>query len=730
MTKAKQQPSPLDSNVGSYARGRNGGYFCEGYTTLREVLTNPREQDIEYIKLYRKTKDKEIKARLTAYTPCGYYPEERSIKSKLRYITGQVQLDFDNDKAKLKEIFDSCKWITAAGLSAGGKGMFILVNTDGSNYGGHFHALVEYFKINYGKQVDLAVSSINELRFVSLPEETMLREHPTLWTLTKEPPESVFDSVGIVGTGEVIEVPKEKIGKLHYHDLSSYAGVSNSNGVPLERAADYITTIAFDKTSHLYNKPAAVRAVLERHYEKYKDQHGEAGPRITMMKKNELTSNIELPVLKFSKKSSMDVHALQVVRTVLNHYSIVVDINKVAYKYNGKFWELVNSNQLDQFLVSSAEACGYAPSLAGTLRFRELLVKICYKEAGIGLLETDRFSFNLSNGIVVFNQDKTVTFAEHDQSRYFTHILPYKYDPKAKCPRFDAFLNRVMPDKYNQDTFFQYVASVFNTGRIEKMLFLIGAGANGKSTLFDVIEALFGESCGFANLQALTTPERSATAALSMYNKLLATNHDARGIVDQELFKTIASRDKLAIRALYKDNIITDNYARLLIGMNSWPTIEATHGAQRRMIAIPMDVRITEDEQDDHLRDKLKAELSGIFNKIVEAHVNFKGIVISESARALTKELIEESDNVLQFLKEEGEGLIIPGGGNLHQVHTLYDSFKEYCMQAGIRHVLGRKAFSKRLRVLLGDPKDIKDNGMVRLGWKRNVVELYVNSLK
>ena len=470
----KIPPSPLDSNVGVYNRGRNGGYFLIGYSPLREVLTNIESKYVDLIREYRKTKDKEIKARLLSYTPCGYYGDNpRAIKSKLEYKTGQVQLDFDGDKSKLKQIFDECKFVTAAGISAGGKGMFLLINTPGDNYSGYFYALVNHFKTTYGKQVDLAVSSINELRFVSLPSEVMTREDPTLWTLAIDPPEQLFNSFSVVGTSNVIEVPKEKIGKLHYHDLSSYAGISNANGVPAEKAADYIASIPFDKSSHLYGKPEAIRAIVMKHYNVYAEQHGEAGARLVLARKNSIQNTVELPILKFSKKETRETHSLQVINAVLGSYSIVVDRLRLAYKYNGNYWEQISDTQLDQFLVQCAEACGYPASKAGTLSFRKNLFELAQKEAGIDELTTDRTAFNLSNGVLVFNPDNTISFSEHDESKYFTYMLDYKYDPKAKCPKFDAFLNKVMPNPENQNTFFQYVASVFDPGRIEKMLFLV-----------------------------------------------------------------------------------------------------------------------------------------------------------------------------------------------------------------------------------------------------------------
>ncbi len=740
MAKKTKQDSPLDRRVGIYNQGTNGGYFLKDTSTLRDILTKVSSSRVKRIKEYRKTKDKEIKAALPAYTPAGYYADVRSLKVKPTEKTNQVQLDFDNDKEGLEQIFNECKFITAAGTSCGGKGMFFLINTEGKDYSGYFHALADYFKEHYNKQVDLAVSSKNELRFISLPEETFTREDPTLWKLIAEPPEQIFvrEKLPLLQPGEVIKVPKDKVGKLHYHDLSSYAGLSNAQGVPVEAAAEYISTVAFSKKSHLHGKPDKIKEIVYKHYNVYEEQHGESSARIEVMKREQVAGTVDMPELTFRKESSNDMKALQVIRAVLSKYSIVVDKFKVSYKYNGTFWEEISESQLDHFLVACAEAAGYPPAKAGTLTFRKNMLELMHKEAGINELATDHTAFNLANGIVVFKSDHTIEFLEHDKSRYFNYQLKYNYDPKAKCPKFDTFINRIMPNKENQQLFFQYVASVFDFRRVEKMLFLLGSGANGKSTLFEVILSLFGNASTTTNLNRLTTPDRSERAAYQIYNKLIAISHDDKGPNDAELFKTLASRDPIAMRSLYKDEIQSSTYARLIIGMNSSPNIEATHGAQRRIIMIPMNVRIAAEEQNLNLKNELQDELSGIFNKVISAHIAGKGIVQSEESKKATEELILSNDIVAQFVDSyincpiKKEHVDLPNmlkkypdveiEKDVLTVTTVYKAFATFCEdEEGIQpnRIMRRKNFKARLINIWYEPKFIKETltGNSICGW-------------
>ncbi|HRQ86388.1 MAG TPA: DNA primase, partial [Flavobacteriales bacterium] len=77
-------------------------------------------------------------------------------------------------------------------------------------------------------------------------------------------------------------------------------------------------------------------------------------------------------------------------------------------------------------------------------------------------------------------------------------------DPEATAPKFQAYLDKVQPDKDRQMILAESVAHVFiNTAtlKLEKVPLLYGTGANGKSVFFDVVNALLG---GDANVSSYT----------------------------------------------------------------------------------------------------------------------------------------------------------------------------------------------------------------------------------
>lgn len=270
----------LDQKVGVYKQTKKGGYWRTESLPLREVLTKVAKKEAGKIKRYRATKDKAVKARILAYSPAGDYGEQsRAAATPLLSSTNLVQLDFDGQAGDIRGLFDRHKFIAVIGKSASGNGMYMLVNTPGEDYEGYFHALVDFFKTQENLNVDLAVSSINELRYCGLPEECLFREDATVWTGTKPKPKSSFDLALPSKETKTLDISHKLKGKLHYTDLSSFAGRSISFGVPMETAIAQWEAKAdwFYKgvpPSHLYNNPKAIRATIEKHYRAYEHQFG------------------------------------------------------------------------------------------------------------------------------------------------------------------------------------------------------------------------------------------------------------------------------------------------------------------------------------------------------------------------------------------------------------------------------------------------------------------------
>jgi P4 family phage/plasmid primase-like protien len=99
--------------------------------------------------------------------------------------------------------------------------------------------------------------------------------------------------------------------------------------------------------------------------------------------------------------------------------------------------------------------------------------------------------------------------------------IPINYNPEAKCPKFLAFLNKVLgPDDVS--LLIRWFGSVLLTGNIaQRVLLLVGAAHSGKSTVAEVVEYILGR----VNVTALRTDmlhERFEIGRLFGYTLLTA----------------------------------------------------------------------------------------------------------------------------------------------------------------------------------------------------------------
>src|SRR5205085_2036495 len=57
--------------------------------------------------------------------------------------------------------------------------------------------------------------------------------------------------------------------------------------------------------------------------------------------------------------------------------------------------------------------------------------------------DADRWALNVNNGTIDLQSGE---LRPHRQDDMFTLLAPVDYDPNARCPRFEAFLEHVQPD--------------------------------------------------------------------------------------------------------------------------------------------------------------------------------------------------------------------------------------------------------------------------------------------
>ena len=115
------------------------------------------------------------------------------------------------------------------------------------------------------------------------------------------------------------------------------------------------------------------------------------------------------------------------------------------------------------------------------------MVKLAESEEGISItpdvLDLDPWLLNCTNGTLEL---RTGRLRSHCRADNLTKLCPVAYDPNAKSPLWDAFLDRILAGNADLIGYLQRVAGVWLTGDVSEQVVQVfyGTGANGKSVFF------------------------------------------------------------------------------------------------------------------------------------------------------------------------------------------------------------------------------------------------------
>ena len=302
---------------------------------------------------------------------------------------------------------------------------------------------------------------------------------------------------------------------------------------------------------------------------------------------------------------------------------------------------------------------------------------------------------NMQNGTLEVHDDGTIRLRTHDKEDFFTYVLPYSYDPSARCDRWHAFLDRVMPEVAMQMAFGEYISSCLVPDmKLEKWAALYGKGANGKSVATDVITELMGrENVSHVDLEKLTQDDNQRSMC---EGKLANISQENGPNVNYSVLKSYVSGEPLIVKRLYKDPAPMTHYGRLIASYNILPKAENTHGNHRRWLLFPFDVTIPEAERDIHLKDRLCEELPGILNWVLECLqrlIENKGFTESLGCKEALRKYVVNSNSALRFLEER----CVEDETGSFRLKDLYPEYLNFCHEEGVTNRFGRNSFGEQL---------------------------------
>ena len=291
----------------------------------------------------------------------------------------------------------------------------------------------------------------------------------------------------------------------------------------------------------------------------------------------------------------------------------------------------------------------------------------------------------------------------HNREHYRTTQIPVPYDPGAKAPRFMQFLSQVFEgDPDISDKILAILEMIGYTlmahCRHERFIILVGSGANGKSVLLSVLEALVGKD-NLAGVQP-SQFDRSFQRA-HLHGKLanIVTEVKQGEVVDDASLKGIVSGEPTTVEHKFKDPFVMRPYATCWFGTNHMPHTRDFSDALFRRALIVQFNRVFKPEHgncDPHLKDKLLEELPGVLNLSLDAYLDalHHGFTMPKSCLEAREEWRLEADQVAQFIQERYERDTFATG---IYTQTIYDDYRRWGESSGISRLLSMKSFRDRL---------------------------------
>jgi putative DNA primase/helicase len=294
-----------------------------------------------------------------------------------------------------------------------------------------------------------------------------------------------------------------------------------------------------------------------------------------------------------------------------------------VYAYNGEFWQLIDKDELENFLGEAAERLGIETITARDYEFRNKLFRQFLAQSHLPKPEKQSEAVLINFKNLTFEiTAKELNKLDFDRKHFLTYQLPFAFDQKAKCNKWQAFLDEVLSEKSKQAVLAEYCGYlVARHLKLEKKLILFGLGANGKSVFFEVINSLLGkENVSNVSLESLGRDQHYRAL---LANKLLNYAPEISNRLQAEKFKQMTSGEPIEARLPYGQPMILKDYARLAFNCNELPKdVEHTEAFFRRFLIIPFDVTIPESRRNPNLsKEIIETELSGVFNWILRGLV-------------------------------------------------------------------------------------------------------------
>lgn len=353
--------------------------------------------------------------------------------------------------------------------------------------------------------------------------------------------------------------------------------------------------------------------------------------------------------------------------------------------------------------------------------------------------DADPLALNLPNGTLQFHRPENgkparAVLRTHQRADRMTKMARAVYDPKAVCPLFDAFLERVQPNAEMRDFLDRWGGyNALGLADAQKMAVFYGEGQNGKGVWVQTLAWILGDYAWTTGIDTFMDAGRKRTgggpttdlAALAGRRMVYANEPDDHSKFSDGLVKSLTSDEPIGgVRELMKPPFELQVTFTNTIMANNLPKIGTDYGIRRRMQVVPWNVIIPKEERDEQLKLKIRAELSGVLNRAVAGALAYltDGLPMPQEMVEATQQYHEENDLLMMFLdlciaRSPGDKL---GATALHRLFEAWQTWAQQLPASG-------KAWSAKYLNAQMQRKGFKINKASTMQW-HDIVPRFVET--
>lgn len=285
----------------------------------------------------------------------------------------------------------------------------------------------------------------------------------------------------------------------------------------------------------------------------------------------------------------------------------------------------------------------------------------------------------------------------HRREDLITRAVPFSYDPAAKCPRFEAFLERFQPVPEVR----RYVLKSFGLGLIglteQVLVFHYGEGANGKSVCLEVIGRVLGNLASQLPAAAVASADdggdlKASPEIARLYGKRFVRIGEIKegAPLHEDFVKRITGSESFPARNLFEGFFdFKPEFIAHMTG-NGYPKVSGTdNGMWRRPAVVKWPVVLAKHEQRnfENVVAEFMEEAPGILRLLTEGALLYlvEGLVKPPEVMTETDAFRNEMDSVSEFARAAIK--ITDNDWDVVKAGELYKHYELWAESSGLRPV-------------------------------------------